>query len=374
MKELVIGTPGLVSEATDASLRGKVADWLERAPAGTEVFRLHSYLGCEHDDLAWLGLDPRLTHLQQGPLTVAALGHDPPRNSTHYHVTPLALDDSVLTRSAFQWSDRVIELALTACERLNTKKLTLLKGFGTNHAMVIEDGSPEMGLVAPEDAMGKPFSQSMPDGDDAVLLRRFIDDSVNILLEQAFNHELMDEGLTPISVLWPWGCGFRPSLPNLLLHRQRPAHFASSRLRLAGLARLVSYSHEPTQWVAGGTRVPWEAMASWSSSQATSVILVDSWSEFGQSGKEDESEWLANEFATRFLPNLDALMDDKDTALTWLAPSIDGGIGLGVRLDPRILEKSPFPFDLRVLDDGRIKLRELHTCVDAALSGSVAER
>lgn len=369
MKELVIGTPGLLSEATDALLRSKVADWLDNVPAGIEVFRLSSYDGCEHDDLAWLGMDPRLTQFQQGPLTVAALGHEPPRNSTHYHVTPLALDDNVLTQGAFQWSDRIIDLALSACERLNTKKLTLLKGFGNNHALVVEDGSPEMGLVSPEVAMGKPFSQSMPDGDDALLIRRFIDDSVNILLEQAFNHELIDEGLTPISVLWPWGCGFRPSLPNLLLRRQRPAHFASSRLRLAGLARLVSYSHEPVQWMAGGTRVPWEKLATWCLGQATSVILVDSWSEFAHSGKEDESEWLVNEFATRFLPNLNSRMDDKDTAITWLAPSSEGGVGLGLRLDPRHVREDHFPFDLRVLDDMRLKMREVHTCVDLALTG-----
>ena len=51
---------------------------------------------CETPEAMLLGLAPEEGQLRQGPLTVSALGWDPPERSLHFHLSLLSLQDTIL--------------------------------------------------------------------------------------------------------------------------------------------------------------------------------------------------------------------------------------------------------------------------------------
>lgn len=93
------------------------------------------------------------------------------------------------------------------------------------------------------------------------MLRRFIDDSINLLGEQEFNLRRIDEGLAPVNLIWPWGQGFPPVIPNLALQRGTPCHVLSPALGLRGLSKMCGYTHGPTSGTNAGLSPPVWRMA-----------------------------------------------------------------------------------------------------------------
>ena len=102
----------------------------------------------------------------------------------------------------------------------------------------------------------------LPEGDNEPALRRFIDDSINLLSELEFNAERLDKGLLPVNLLWPWGQGIRTDVPNLALMRGAPATVLSDSLRLEGVARLAGYRPLGRSWLGNGMNAKWKDIAS----------------------------------------------------------------------------------------------------------------
>ena len=217
----VLVLPGLLPYAEETGLSGRVR-------------RLSPVRGTP--EAAWVGLPPLA--IADGPLVVAALKAEPPERTMQFHLSLLGLD-GVLGMPPPPSADE--EAALRPLlKRLDTKRLTALVGEGLDHALVL-DGWWDLGTTAAQEAAGKPMAESLPEGDLEPLLRRYIDDSVNLLSETAFNARRRDEGTVPLNVLWPWGHGAPRRLPNLALLRGEALTVASDSLRMRGMARLVGY-------------------------------------------------------------------------------------------------------------------------------------
>lgn len=173
-----------------------------------------------------------------GPLRVAAQRIDPPPSSVHFALDAISLDVSSETLSSVEFVDLPTEVV----ERLNTKVLTCLPKWPFGSALVWENGSIDLESTPPDQLQGRTFRECLPRGDGEPVLRRFIDDSVNILGELEMNRRREDEGLPPINVLWPHSQGFRPVLPNLQLRIGEPLLIASPVTEVLGLAYLTGFS------------------------------------------------------------------------------------------------------------------------------------
>jgi 2,3-bisphosphoglycerate-independent phosphoglycerate mutase len=317
----------------------------------------------------WLGMDPREVSMAQGPLTVAALGFDPPERSAHYHLSLMSLIDGTIHQLTHLVSADIADHVLELAKRLNTSRLTVLPGDGADHAMVLEDGSIDVGLHTPNLAAGKGYQEALPEGDDEALLRRFIDDSVNLLHETEFNLRRIEEGLEPINLIWPWGVGFRQSVPNLVLRTGLTVHVQSRSMRLAGLTRLAQWKHGDRRGFGRGTNIRLETIAKDVLSKPTSIVFIEEFAEFRSRNMLEEGNWLTHELSHRLLEPIADAMDTDEIELTLLSPS-EFGSGLTLRAGFDRKSGNGVPFHEKVIDDGRLPMRQTWEVVRAGVLGS----
>jgi len=324
-----------------------------------------------------MGLNPVNLALQQGPLTISALGVDPPERSVQFHLTLMSLQDGVARLSPYVPTLEELEIIFNEARRLNTRLLTLVKGERLDHGLVWEDGSLELGLAPSRYVDGNAVPPYLPEGDGEPLLRRFIDDSVNLLSGLAFNEERLDKGLAPLNLLWPWGAGFRVPLPNLALRRGEATSVESNSLRIAGVTRLAGYRHGHRSAFGRGLNTRLERIVERASTQTSLIAVIDAATQLGSRGKIEELQWFAHELDTRlFGPLLDRALrepwdvtivspggytgDDEpeDASLT--------GLGLEYRSGPP--PQNSHPFDERSLEERSIPTVDVWDFVDRSLS------
>jgi hypothetical protein len=181
-----------------------------------------------------LGLTDEEGLAAPGTLMAAALGAEPDRPCTDFHVTVMSLED-----------DRVLALPsladaaslLHGVEALGGPTSRFWTGPSVDHALRVAhlwhtETHPPRALE------GRPWRDLQPEGDGETWLRRWIDDAVNWLEAKPENRRRRDDGLPPANVLWPWGGGEPPELPNLALRWGAPLRVATDSWRVQGLARL----------------------------------------------------------------------------------------------------------------------------------------
>ncbi len=255
---------------------------------------------------------------------------------------------------------------LDLAKKLNTSSLTIVEGDGVDHGLVWE-ALGDLGTTPPAEVDGKPIRGYLPEGDGELVLRRFIDDSVNILSETEMNLRRADEGLPTLNLLWPWGHGIRLPVPNLALRRGDPALVISSSLRQAGLARLAGYRHTGLREFGRGINTRLREIADRCLGEPASVVVLEAFKNLREVGRLDECAWLARELDGQLLrPVIDHSFINP-TQVTILAPSAQTGLGLTLSTPHTAVTRNPYPFDERSLDERLLPSRTLWEAVDAAL-------
>jgi len=274
MGRTVIVLPNALGPTPDDSPFLQKLETLRTMTELGDLKRLSPIPQIDTPEAIWLGMKPDEGQMRQGPLTVSAFGFDPPDRSTHFHVSLLGVADGIATAPPAAITNEDLNIILEQAKRLNTKALTFLQGENADHALVWED----LGDLHTEPASsitGKQIKSQLPEGDAEKELRRFIDDSVNLLNELELNERRIDEGLPPLNLLWPWGHGRRTAVPNLLLKRGERAHVESNSLRLQGLTRLVGYRHGERRAFGKGTNTRLENIAKTALKEDPTVIVID---------------------------------------------------------------------------------------------------
>ncbi len=366
MRKIIFIAPDwLASTGRDSVLRQNLPGLARFAELG-ELHKLSELPKTETPEAQVLGMAPNQAELAQGPLTVAALGADPPERSTHFHLTPMALQDGVLVAHRLELPPEQVDLAMARAKVLNTKTLTIVPGEGADHGLVWE-GLGDIGTTGPSTADGKPYRGCLPQGDNEPALRRFIDDSVNLLSELEFNDERLDQGLPPINILWPWGQGVRRRVPNLALQRGEPIEVVSPSLRLAGLARLAGYRHASRSLLARGLNADWRELADRALNGRTTLIWTPVFHELRAGEQIEEASWLSKEIDEKFIgPILDNAVE-VPTRFSILVPSAESE-GLGVHYETKMNAGNAVPFDERALEE-RLAVRQLHEGIADLLEG-----
>ncbi|MBC8065270.1 MAG: hypothetical protein H7Y17_10595 [Chlorobia bacterium] len=365
MRKIVLILPGWLGEENEDSVLRQNLPGISRLAELGELSKLTPPPQTETPEALVLGMAPNLVNLAQGPLTIAALGADPPEKSTHFHLSPIALMDNVLHEHALDLPPEQVDFVMERAKNLNTRNLTIVVGEGTDHGLVWE-GLGDLGTTNPHDANGKTYLQSLPQGDNEPALRRFIDDSVNILSELELNAERIDQGLLPINVLWPWGQGVRHRVPNLALQRGEPVEVVSPSLRLAGLTRLAGYRHAPRNLIDRGLNANWQTLAKKLLGGSTTVIWCPVFQELREKDQLEEASWLSKEIDEMFVDPILASARELSTRFAILSPS-QAGNGLSALYETKMNGSNVIPFDERALEE-RLAGRQLHEFVDAFLS------
>lgn len=326
----------------------------------SEVFPLR-WRGTESE---LLGLARGSVRLEEGPLTVACLGADPPARSVHFRISPLALvDDRLRSPQPAPTTEELAQIGALA-KKLETPSLRVLSE-GELMALVWERGSLEMATTPPDELADRAMKSVLPEGDGEPALRRFIDDAINLLHEEEFNLRRIDEGLDPVNVLWPWGQGFRAELPNLPIARGKTASFASNSVRLEGAALLARYRHYDRVGFGRGTSIRLEQLANWAAKQETAVVWIREPGAFRADGSDEmrgQYEWLLREIDERFVKPI--AEREVPPLIAILAP---GDPGLGLIFDSEKPAIPKLPFDERALEEPQ-PTRELSDLMRELLS------
>ncbi|MBV6458471.1 MAG: hypothetical protein HONBIEJF_01599 [Fimbriimonadaceae bacterium] len=323
-------------------------------------------------EAAWLGLDEETVKVAPGPLTLSALKVDPPERSVSMHVTLAGAVDGVLQDASYVPEASDLRPLLQEAERLKTSDLFPAFGDQVDHGLIWLNGSLDLGLTEPVEAIGKELRVSLPQGDGEKMLRRFIDDSINLLTDHELNRKRADNGLPPLNVLWPWGPGFTPHLPNLALERGETVWCESGSMRLAGLARLVGYRHGPWQSFVQGLNVPWSRILRDSLERPATVIVVELASELRKLNRMEELAWLVRRMDEDFLGPIAAELKREPMRLAIVAPSsCPNRLGLGLTSETGQRSDDSTPFDERALEEGPpIRMRSANL-IEEALKWSV---
>jgi 2,3-bisphosphoglycerate-independent phosphoglycerate mutase len=317
----------------------------------------------ETPEAMYLGMPPSEAQMRQGPLTVAALGADPPERSTHFHLSILSFSEGAIWQPKLAIPSAEAEIIADQASRLNTKLLTFVKGAGLDHALVWE-GLGDLQTTDPRAFDGQLIREVLPEGDAESILRRYIDDSINLFSEMEFNERRRDEGLPPFNVLWPWGHGQRTKVPNLALRLGEPANVESNSIRLNGLARLAGFRHGDLSSFGRGPATRLKPLAQRLLSQSASIVLITAAQEMRASGQLEELEWFARELDRELLAPLveDTRREPSRTAL--LAPSSGTGLAVSFGVERRA---NSTPFREEALEERSIATADLWTLVNQVL-------
>jgi 2,3-bisphosphoglycerate-independent phosphoglycerate mutase len=308
---------------------------------------------------ALLGVSPGVVRLQPGPLRVAALGHDPPERSVHFCLDVLSLADGRLSRPSGSQGASAVAAEIG---RLATRSLSLLAGPELEHAMVWDRGSIDLRCYAPEEIGEEEWTRRLPEGDGEPMLRRLIEDSVDLLSGLEANRRREEEGLAPLNVLWPWGPGFREPVPALAIRRGEPLWIESRSWRLAGLARLSGDRHGDGSAFARGLGVRWSSFLHLGQ---LAVVFAESFLALRTAGRHEEMARLARSLDDDLLAPL--LDDEAPLRIGVFAPDPHGA-GLYARWESESPDGNTVPLDERALDERRIPETTLWEALDSLYS------
>jgi 2,3-bisphosphoglycerate-independent phosphoglycerate mutase len=356
MRRAILVLPDLLAETPEDSSLIPAPPTLERLSSRGRVLRLAAPRESTVPEAAWIGLDPSSISAGQGALTVAALGFEPPVNSVRFHLSLMSLSDGQADWPQERPNRTEERLIMEAAQRLTTKRLTVIEGRRLDHGLVWEAGSLDVRTVPASEVLGRPIRPNLPEGDGEALLRRLIDDSVNLLTDLEVNRVRLDEGRPAWNLLWPWGQSRGVSLPNLWLQRGERAFVTSGSLRLAGICSLAKWEHSDWCRLGSGTAVQLTEVAKSALGHPVTVSVIESFSRFRNLNQREEARWLIRELDERLLAPLYEASMKEPVRIVLAAPGSQGGLALVVEPGD---EEGKLPFDERALDARDLRTVEL---------------
>ncbi|HRI43814.1 MAG TPA: hypothetical protein PLL78_02610 [Fimbriimonadaceae bacterium] len=380
MRRLIIVLPKLLASEVDASVLGAGLPNLRALVERADLFALRPVPRSPTPEAAFLGFDPREVRLAQGPLVVAAFGGSLPDDAVC-----LALE--LLSWSPYGGVARIgpapesnVREALAEARRLETSALSLVEGRGDQHGAIWLGGSTELFLDPPERLLGEPLSAHLPTGEGEAILRRLIDDSINLLTPLELNIRREDEGLPPLNLLWPWGAGWPDRLGSLSLRIGAPIEVASGSLRLAGLSRLAGCRHLGQDLIGHGINIQFGKLGSVLRGPV-SIVVLDAPGRLREEGRLDEAAWVLARFDEEFLGPLMEEAATEQARIAVFAPGFEprpsasptaSPRGIGALFDSNAVVSNVVPFDERALEE-RLPVHDLWESIERTLRSEEGE-
>lgn len=353
VRDLIFVLPGLFGDAEAEPVSTFGSGLWSAFAEGCEIVRLRPLPDDVTREWISLGVNPAGKSIADGPLMIASMRLEPPQRSVHFRLSLASLDEFVTAKPPPPTPEEATTLA-AAVSRLETRSLTPAWRQGLDHGLVWLNGSLELLTWPICELDGQPIAGRLPEGDGERILRRLIDDSIDLLSGLECNRIRQEEGILPLNLLWPWGFGFRPDIPNLALRRGVPIRLVSESWRLEGLARMTGDWHSQALSLTRGVHPDWSTVKRLVESGEFIVVWLDHAVAMRRMSRFDELDYLASGFADTFLPDLIAERGTGDTVMTVVAPGIAGAEGLAACWRPGVLPTNPYPLDERVLDDPRV--------------------
>lgn len=171
-------------------------------------------------NLSLLGYDPKIYYTGRGPLEAANLGIELGEKDLAFRCNFItAAGGKLHDYSAGHITDKEAKILIEHINKnLGTDKIEFFFGTSYRNLMVIRRGV-DLGLekvkyFAPHDIMGKEISKYLPKDKNSEVLLDLMKRSKDILGSHEINKVRVDLGENPANMIWLWGCGPKPTMPN----------------------------------------------------------------------------------------------------------------------------------------------------------------
>ncbi len=231
MKYILLVPDGAADEPID-ELDGKTPLEVAKTPnldrlsetglvGAVQVTPPEMYPGSDAANMALLGYDPKKYYTGRGPIEAAAMGIPMETKDVAFRCSLITTDGETLIdysagHIATEDSKPIIEYAN---EKLGTRAMRLFPGVSYRHILRWTDGPVDVRTHPPHETMGKKLADIYPVGEGDSKIKKFIEDSLNLLDNHPYNRRMRDEGKPVANMLWLWSPGRAPILPSFFQKR-----------------------------------------------------------------------------------------------------------------------------------------------------------
>ena len=214
-----------------------ITGWVHTIPSG---FPPGSDVGC----MSVFGYDPRAYHTGRAPLEAAAQGIVLEQGEVAFRCNTLTVDQGVMADHSAEHitTEESAQLIKTVSERFGGNGVRYYPGVSYRHLTIMKGAEfAKTACTPPHDILGKPIDAYLPSGPGSELLRRMMQDSVDVLKAHPVNAARVKQGKRPATMLWFWGQGTAVRFPSFRVQYGVKAACISAVDIVRGIGRLAGF-------------------------------------------------------------------------------------------------------------------------------------
>jgi len=176
--------------------------------------------GSDIGNLALLGYDPKKNYTGRAPLEAANLNIMLDEDEVAFRCNLVTMEDHKMADySAGHISTKEAMFIIASLnEHMASEEVQFYAGKSYRHLMVLKTRQVKKILdikcTPPHDISGKDIKPYLPQGPDAVLILKYMERAREILKDHNVNRVRIDLKENPANMIWLWGQGVKPALPN----------------------------------------------------------------------------------------------------------------------------------------------------------------
>ena len=179
------------------------------------------YPGSDVANMTLLGYDPRKYYTGRGPIEAVAMQVPLNPKDVAFRCSLVYTDgETMIDHSSGHIStEEATPMIELIGQKLGGRQFGFYPGVQYRHIMAWRDGKADAKTIPPHTFLGQPLEGRWPEGDGAERLRELMYDSLEILENHPINVARRDAGKLPGNMIWLWGQGYAPNMPNFLQTR-----------------------------------------------------------------------------------------------------------------------------------------------------------
>ena len=176
------------------------------------------YPGSDIANMTILGYDPIKYYTGRGPIEAVAMQVPLNPRAVAFRCSLVYTDGETMIdhSSGHITTEEATPMIQLIGEKLGGRQFGFYPGVQYRHIMAWRDGKADAKTTPPHTFLGQPLEGRWPEGDGAERLQQLMYDSLELLENHPVNVKRRDEGKMPGNMIWLWGQGYAPNMPNFL--------------------------------------------------------------------------------------------------------------------------------------------------------------
>lgn len=180
----------------------------------------HMTAGSDVATISIMGYDPVQFYTGRGPLEAVNLGVQLGVEDVAFRCNLITVSgDTLVDYSAGHIKSKEAEtLVKFIAQKLATFEVNFYPGVSYRHIMVVKGGAArrleKLETIPPHDILNQSISKNFPKGENAEFIINLMKSSQPLLEGHEINHVRIDLKENPANMIWLWGQGKKPELPD----------------------------------------------------------------------------------------------------------------------------------------------------------------